>query len=94
MVIIFTCQQVARCWYGHKYNMCTSTTHRFLPYRAKGPGFDSMSPANISSSFLQGVVRREGASSPTVPPPPLPLDTHAEEERRDTNVEVKMIYLE
>ena len=28
-------------------------------------------------------MRREGASSPTVPPPPLPLDTHSEEERRD-----------
>ena len=52
----------------------------------KGPGFDSTSPANISSSFLQGAVRREGASSPTVPPPPLPLDTHSEEERRDTKV--------
>ena len=46
-----------------------------------GPGFDSTSPANISSSFLQGAVRREGASSPTVPPPPLPLDTHSEKEK-------------
>ena len=52
-----------------------------------------MSPANISSSFLQGAVRREGASSPTVPPPPLPLDTHSEEERRDTKVEGKIKYL-
>ena len=33
-------------------------------------------------------MRREGASSPTVPPPPLPLDTHSEEERRDTKVKV------
>ena len=52
----------------------------------KGPGFVSTSPASISSSFLQGAVRREGTSSPTVPPPPLPLDTHSEEERRDTKV--------
>ena len=49
----------------------------------------STSPANISSSFLQGAVRREGTSSPTVPPPPLPLDTHSEEERRETKVEDK-----
>ena len=26
-------------------------------------------------------MRREGTSSPTVPPPPLPLDTHSEERR-------------
>ena len=51
---------------------------------------DSTSPASISSSFLQGAVRREGASSPTVPPPPLPLDTHSEEERRETTVEGKI----
>ena len=38
-------------------------------------------------------MRREGASSPTVPPPPLPLDTHSEEERRDTTVEGKIKYL-
>ena len=38
-------------------------------------------------------MRREGASSPTVPPPPLPLDTHSEEERRDTKVEDKIKYL-
>ena len=62
----------------------------FLPYSAKGPGLVSTSPANISSSFLQGAVRREGTSSPTVPPPPLPLDTHSEEERRETKVEGKM----
>ena len=65
----------------------------FLPYRVHGPGFVSISPANISSSFLQGALRREGASSPTVPPSPLPVDMHSEEERRDTDVEVKMIYL-
>ena len=54
----------------------------------------STSPASISSSFLQGAVRREGASSPTVPPPPLPLDTHSEEERRrETKVEGNMKYL-
>ena len=53
----------------------------------------STSPASISSSFLQGAVRREGASSPTVPPPPLPLDTHSEEERRETKVEGSMKYL-
>ena len=53
----------------------------------------STSPASISSSFLQGAVRREGASSPTVPPPPLPLDTHSEEERRETTVEGNMKYL-
>ena len=53
----------------------------------------STSPANISSSFLQGAVRREGASFPTVPPPPLPLDTHSEEERRETTVEGNMKYL-
>ena len=35
-------------------------------------------------------MRREGASSPTVPPPPLPLDTHSEEERRETKVEGNM----
>ena len=52
----------------------------------KGPGFVSTSPPKISSSFLQGAVRREGTRSPTVPPPPLPLDTHSEEERRDTKV--------
>ena len=33
---------------------------------------------------------REGASSPTVRPPPLVLDTHSEEERRDTKVEGKI----
>ena len=38
-------------------------------------------------------MRREGASSPTVPPPPLPLDTHSEEERRETKVEGNMKYL-
>ena len=59
----------------------------------KGPGLVSTSPANISSSFLQGAVRREGTSSPTVPPPPLPLDTHSEEERRETTVEGNMKYL-
>ena len=53
----------------------------------------STSPANISCSFLQGAVRREGTSSPTVPPPPLPLDTHSEEERRDTKVKGNMKYL-
>ena len=37
-------------------------------------------------------MRREGGSSPTVPPP-LPLDTHSEEERRDTKVEGNMKYL-
>ena len=52
-----------------------------------------MSPASISSSFLQEAVRREGGSSPIVPPPPLPLDTRSEEERRDTNVEGNMKYL-
>ena len=55
----------------------------------------STSPASISSSFLQGAVRREGASSPTVAPPPLPLDTHSEEERRrETTVEGNMKYLD
>ena len=34
-------------------------------------------------------MRREGASSPIFPPPPLPLDTHSEEERRETKVEDK-----
>ena len=58
----------------------------------KGPGFFSTSPANISSSFLQGAVRKEGASFPTFPPPPLPLDTHSEE-RRETTVEGNMKYL-
>ena len=72
------------------FGMCISTIHRSLPYPVQGPGLDSTSPANISSSFLQGAVRREGASSPTVPPPPLPLDTHSEEERRETNVEGNM----
>ena len=31
-------------------------------------------------------MRREGTSSLTVPSSPLPLDTHSEEERRDTKV--------
>ena len=53
----------------------------------------STSPANISSSFLQGSVRREGTSSPTVPPLPIPLDTHSEEEKRETKVEGKIKYL-
>ena len=53
----------------------------------------STSPANISSSFLQEAVRREGVSSPTVPPPPLPQDTHSEEERKQTKVECSMKYL-
>ena len=53
----------------------------------------STSPANISRSFLQGAVRREGASSPTVPPPSLPLHTHSEEERRETTAECNMKYL-
>ena len=39
-------------------------------------------------------MRREGTSSSTVPPPPLPLDTHSEEERRDTKVEGNMKYLD
>ena len=68
----------------------TFMSQDFLPYVVKGPGFDSTSPANISSSFLQGAVRREEACSPTVLPPPLPLDTHSEEERRETTVEGKM----
>ena len=38
-------------------------------------------------------MRREGASSPPVPPPSLPLDTHSEEERRETTVEGSMKYL-
>ena len=64
-------------------------SQEFLPYSVKGPGLDSTSPANISRSFLQGAMRREvHASSPTVPPPPLPLDTHSEEERRDMKVEI------
>ena len=65
-------------------------SHEFLPYGVKGPGLVSTSPARISSSFLQGAVRREGASSPIFPPPPLPLDTHSEEERRETKVEDKI----
>lgn len=76
MVMTFACQQVARCWYVHKV--------------VQGPGFLSTSPDNISSSFFQGAVRREGASSPTVPPPPLHLDTHSEEERGDAKVEVNI----
>ena len=35
-------------------------------------------------------MRREGV---TVSPPPLPLDTHSEEERRETKVEGNMKYL-
>ena len=38
-------------------------------------------------------MRTEGGSSPTVPPPPLPLDTHPEEDRRETTVESNMKYL-
>ena len=38
-------------------------------------------------------MRREGAISPTVPPPSIPLDTHSEEERRETKVEGNMKYL-
>ena len=50
----------------------------YSPYNV-GPGFISTSPATIRSSRLRGAMRREGASSPPVPP----LDTG--EEGEETN---------
>jgi len=47
-----------------------------------GPGFVSMSPDITSMNLLLGAMRREGASSLRVPPP-LPLDTPSEAERRE-----------
>ena len=59
------------------------------PYVVKGPGFVSMSPDITSMNLLRGAMRREGASSPQDPPPPLPLDTPSEVERRER----RLIYI-
>jgi len=53
----------------------------YSPYTVTGPGFVSISPDITRMNLLRGAMRREGASSPPVPP--LPLDTPSEVERRE-----------
>jgi len=49
-----------------------------------------MSPDITRTNLLRGAMRREGASSPPVPP--LPLDTPSEVERRERRSKVGSKY--